>query len=476
MPTTTKLTHRSATELAAAIRDGSTTSAEVVEAHIAVLEQIKDLNAVAAPRYDVAREEAARADERVARGERDLPPFHGVPVTIKEMLAVEGMPHTGGHVHRRKYRETEDATVVHRLRAAGGIVLAVGNTCGPIPWIESNNPVYGRAANAYDPSRTAGGSSGGDGAIVGSGGAPVALGSDLGGSVRIPAYFNGVFGHLPSPALVPLTGHFPVPEGQIRRMLYPGILARRAEDLAPVLRIIAGPDGQDEFATDSTVGDPATVDVAGLPVVVSTHSSTFPLRPALREAIERAGAALAERGAKVREEPMRQMRWAFAQFGATALAEIDLLNSWEGIIAPTGKRADRKPPLVVRGPAAVLKLVEAAPVRAVRSKAAGRLIDAARRAQDSIVETIGDGVLLYPPFPRTAPRHRTTAAQPWLATNTAIFNLYGMPATQVPLGLGESGLPTGLQVVARSGHDHVAIAVALELERAFGGWVDPAER
>ena len=186
-------------------------------------------------------------------------------------------------------------------------------------------------------------------------------------------------------------------------MLYPGILARRAEDLAPVLRIIAGPDGQDEFATDSTVGDPATVDVTGLPVVVSTHSSTFPLRPALREAIERAGAALAERGAKVREEPMRQMRWAFAQFGATALAEIDLLNSWEGIIAPTGKRAHRKPPLVVRGPAAVLKLIEAAPVRAVRSKAAGRLIDAARRAQDSIVETIGDGVLLYPPFPRAAP-------------------------------------------------------------------------
>lgn len=190
------------------------------------------------------------------------------------MLAVAGMPHTGGYPHRRKFRERADATVVGRLRDAGAIVLAVGNTCGALVWIESNNPLYGRVSNAYDSTRTAGGSTGGDGAIVGSGGAPIALGSDLGGSVRIPAYFNGVFGHLPSPGLVPLTGHFPVPEGELRRMLYPGVLARRAADLAPVLRIIAGPDGEDEFALDSAVGDPASVSIDGLTVVVSTHSST----------------------------------------------------------------------------------------------------------------------------------------------------------------------------------------------------------
>src|SRR5206468_12422015 len=153
---------------------------------------------------------------------------HGVPVTIKEMLAVEGMPHTGGYVHRRKFRETADAPVVARLRDAGAIVLGLGNTCGFLIWIESNNPLYGRVSCAYDPKRTAGGSSGGDGAIVGSGGAPVALGSDLGGSVRIPAFFNGVFGHLPSPGLVPLTGHFPMPDGELRRRLPPPPLPPRA--------------------------------------------------------------------------------------------------------------------------------------------------------------------------------------------------------------------------------------------------------
>ncbi len=475
--TDTALTQLSATELAAAVRSGRTTAVEVVEAHIAVLQRIEKLNAVAAERFDAARAEAAAADARVRAGEPDLPPLLGVPVTVKEMLGVQGMPHTGGYPHRRRYREDHDATVVARLRAAGAIVLAVGNTCGAFVWIESNNPLYGRVGNAYDSRRTAGGSTGGDGAIVGSGGAAVALGSDLGGSVRIPAFLNGVFGHLPSPGLVPLTGHFPVPEGQVRRMLYPGVLARRAVDLEPVLRIIAGPDGVDEHCTTApdTIGDAGAVAIAGLPVTVSTHSSTVPLRPVLKRAIESAAAELEARGAVVQEKPLRHMRWAFAQFTATASAEIDLLTSWETITAPTGTAPTRHDPLLVRAPSALLKVVDAAPLHTVRTAAARRLIDSARRSCDAVLEEIGEGALLYPPFPRLAPRHRTTLGQPWLATNTAIFNLYGLPATQVPLGIGAAGLPLGLQVAARAGADHVCFAVARELESAFGGWVDPRD-
>ncbi len=470
----TRLTQMSATALAAAIKSGARTSVEVVDAHIDILERIKDLNALAVDRFDLARDEAAAADARVRAGDQDLPPFHGVPVTIKEMLAVDGMPHTGGYPHRRKFRETADAPVVARLRAAGGIVLGVGNTCGFLIWIESNNPLYGRVSNAYDATRTAGGSTGGDGAIVGSGGAPIALGSDLGGSIRIPAFFNGVFGHLPTPGLVPLTGHFPMPDGELRHRLSPGPVTRRAEDLMPVLRIIAGPDGEDPYTVDQPLGDPADVALAGLPVVVSTHSSALPLRPVLRKAIDRAAEALADAGAAVREAPLKELRFALAQFTATALAEIDLLESWEGITASTRSDERDKAPLLVRGPATVLKVVDSAPLRRVRTRAARRLIDSAQRANDSLIELIGDGVLLYPPFPRLAPKHRHTIGQPWLATNTAIFNLYGLPATQVPLGLSNSGLPLGVQVVARPGHDHVCFAVALELERALGGWIDPA--
>jgi fatty acid amide hydrolase 2 len=123
----------------------------------------------------------------------------------------------------------------------------------------------------------------------------------------------------------------------------------------------------------------------------------------------------------------------------------------------------------------VLQLVEAAPLRALRTRGARRLVDAARRASDELAEKIGDGALLHPPFPRLAPKHRTTFAQPWLATNTAVFNLFGMPATQVPLGIGDEGLPFGVQVGAAPGNDHVCIAVAMALEAAGGGWVDPAD-
>jgi fatty acid amide hydrolase 2 len=473
----TDLTHRSAVALAAAIRSGETTSVDVVEAHIAVLQRIKDLNALAVDRFDQARDEAAAADARVRAGETGLPPLLGVPATVKEMLAVEGMPHTGGYPHRRRFREATDASVVARLREAGAIVLGLGNTCGVLIWIESNNPLYGRVSNAYDATRTAGGSSGGDGAMVGSGGAPIALGSDLGGSVRIPAFFNGIFGHLPSPGLVPLTGHFPMPDGELRRRLSPAPLARRAEDLMPVLRIIAGPDGVDPYTTEQPLGDPADVSLDGRSVVVSTSSSAVPLRPVLRRAIDRAATALADRGAAVREAPLKELRWALGQFLATVTTELDLLASWEGITASTRPdAAERRPPLIVRGPAALLKVVDSAPVRSVRTRAARRLVDSAQRANDTLMETIGDGVLLHPPFPRLAPKHRHTLGQPWLATNTAIFNLYGLPATQVPLGLSDSGLPLGVQVVAGAGRDHVGIAVALELERACGGWVDPAAR
>ena len=466
----TALTWQSGVELAAAIRSGTTTAVEVVEAHIAVLERITDTNALAVERFELARAEAAAADELVRSGDRDLPPLLGVPATVKEMFAVEGMPNTGGYPHRRRYRAPADATVVARLRAAGAIVLGLGNTCGYLVWIESNNPLYGRVSCAYDRTRTAGGSTGGDGCIVGSGGAPIAPGSDLGGSIRIPAFFNGVFGHLPSPGLVPLTGHFPMPDGELRHRLSPGPLARRAADLMPVLRAIAGPEDPD--ASAEPLGDPADVPISGLPAVVATHSSTVPLRSVLRKAIEDAAAALETAGAKVGEAPLKDLRWALAQFGATVAGEIDLLRSWEGITAATAP--GRRTPLVLRAPSTVLRLVESAPGRALRTRAARRLIDAAQRANDSLVETIGDGVLLYPPFPRLAPKHRHTVGQPWLATNTAIFNLYGLPATQVPLGLGAQGLPLGVQVVAGPGRDHVGIAVALELERGCGGWVDPA--
>jgi fatty acid amide hydrolase 2 len=463
-------THQSASQLAAAIRSGSARAVDVIEAHIAVLERTAWCNALAAQRFDIARAEAAEADRLVATTDPDaLPPWHGVPITIKEMIAVAGMPNTGGMWHRRGRDADTDAPAVARLRAAGVIILGVGNTPGPVPWIETNNVLYGRTSNAYDRRRTAGGSSGGDGAIVGSGGAPVALGSDMGGSVRIPAFVNGVFGHLPSPGLVPLTGHYPVPQGAFHRTLTMGPLARRAEDLMPVLRFISGPDGKDDLViAPPELGDDTAVSIRGLGVHLPHGATVVPTRGVIQQRIDDAAAALSAAGAVVVETDLRRLRYALTQFAAVAVAELDVYTSLVGI------GGDPAPRLLMV-PALVMRAVESAPVRLVRTRAARRLVDAAERTSDQLADILGGGVLLYPPFPRVAPRHRTTTGQPWLVTNTAVFNLLGMPATQVPLGLNTAGLPLGVQVVAAAGNDHVTIAVARELERAFGGWVDPAQ-
>ena len=167
-------------------------------------------------------------------------------------------------------------------------------------WIESHNRVYGRTRNAYDPHRTAGGSSGGEGAAVGSGGSPVGLGSDIGGSIRLPAFFNGVFGHKPSPGLVPNTGQFPSTEGEAAYMLTLGPLARHAEDLMPVTKIIAGPDGQDERCVARELGDPRASTSRGPASCSPTTPRSSRARKELRDARDQAAKALEDRGATLR--------------------------------------------------------------------------------------------------------------------------------------------------------------------------------
>src|SRR5437763_12182385 len=307
------LTERSALALAEAIRAREVSARDVVEAHIERLRSVQPrINALAAERFAAAREESDAADRRLAQasdGER-LPAMLGVPFTVKESIAVAGMPNCAGLIARRDHRAGESAAVVARLVEAGAIPLGVTNTSELAMWIEAQNFVYGRTSNAYDPSRVAGGSSGGEGAAIGAGGSPIGLGTDIGGSIRLPAFFNGVFGHKATEWVVPNSGHFPPAEGEVGRLLAVGPLARRAEDLMPVLRAIAGPDSSDPYCRDVELGDPADVSLDGLDVVLSEGASWIPVRRELREARERAAAALAGAGARVRHVPLRSMRRA----------------------------------------------------------------------------------------------------------------------------------------------------------------------
>ena len=461
----------SATRLAARIRAGETSSERAVAVHIEHARRTHGrIHAIVADRFDAAMAEARLADAHLARHGRDgLPPLFGVPCSIKECFALEGMPQSAGLVSRRAFRATSDAPAVARLRAAGAIPMGVTNTSELCMWMETSNRLYGRTNNPYDPTRTAGGSSGGEGALVGAGAAPFGLGSDVGGSIRMPAFFNGVFGHKPTPGRVPNGGQFPTAHGDALRLLCTGPLTRRAEDLWPLLGILADPG--------TLTGHPADVALRDLVVLDVSNNGRLRVSDELRTAQANAARALARGGAKVRAWSSPLLRhsieiWAalMSDAGGPTFAEI----MGEGREVP----AARELGLWALGrsehtfAAIALALVEKLP--ALKGEKARRFGAMAAELRCEIEEALGPrGVLLFPTYPRTAPRHHAPLLFPIEWMYTAIFNALELPATAVPLGLGAGGLPLGVQVVSGSGKDAVTIAVARALEDEFGGWVAP---
>ncbi|HEX5910176.1 MAG TPA: amidase [Thermoleophilaceae bacterium] len=476
------ITQRSGLALGRAIRAGELSSRQVVEEHIGLLRRLEPaLGAIAVDRYDAALEEADAADARIAAAAdgEELPPYLGVPCTVKESIGFEGMPNTAGVVARRGTLAPQSAPTTQRLLDLGAIPLGVTNTSELTMWIESVNRVYGRTNNAYDAGRTAGGSSGGEGAVVGSGGAPIGLGSDIGGSIRLPAFFNGVFGHKCTAHLVPNSGQWPEAIGEPTRMLAVGPIVRRAEDLMPVLSAIAGPDGTDPDTREVALGDPADVELSGLPVIIGQDITPPKIARELLDVRERAAGALAAAGASVRTESLKSIRRAMEYYLAT-LASGEVEEVWIQVGGTPGTRAPLRRIIgdAVRGRGdhtvalAILLAVERMGDR-IPDKRNAKAVEAGRALAREVEDTIGDGVLLHPPFGRVAPKHGRTVGKPWVILPAAIFNLMGLPATEIPLGLNPEGLPLGVQAVAGRDRDHVSIAVALELERVFGGWVPP---
>lgn len=467
----------SATQMVAALRAGEISSAELVEAHIAQIESVNpQINAVVQKRYAEARREATAADaqRQQCSNPAALPPLLGVPCTIKENFAFEGFPQVSGMVSRRQAIATSNAPTVARLRAAGAIVLGMTNTPELCMWMETHNRVYGRTGNPYNPRHIAGGSSGGEGSIIGSGASPFGLGADVGGSIRFPAFFNGVFGHKPTPGIVPNTGQFPAPEGEMNHHCVTGPIVRRAEDLWPLLQILAGPDGVDPLCrAGALTGDPATVDLSRLRVFSLAGNGRRRVATDLEAAQTRAVDWLSDRvqSVTVPELPLLKYSfdiWSAKMHEAKPQPFAEQLGGGQKIslVKELAKWALRRSDHTL--PALVLAGVDALPLPTARSLARGQAL------REQLLELLGDeGILLFPPYTRVAPRHNWPMATPFDFAYCGIFNVLGFPVTQVPLGLNAEGLPLGVQVVGAPGNDAKTVAVALALEQAFGGWVPP---
>jgi fatty acid amide hydrolase 2 len=476
----------SACELAALVRRGQASARELVDAHIARIEQVNPtLNAVVAERFEEARADADEWDwRRAQRG--TLPDFAGVPFTVKELIDTVGMPSTFGSSTRRGRRAAADATVVRRLRRAGAIPIASTNIPEWGLWFETDNLVYGRTNNPHNLAHTTGGSSGGEAAVVAAGGAAFGVGSDIGGSIRIPAAFCGVFGHKPTNGLVPLTGHYPVyatgPDANLHKnnpWVVIGPIARKAVDLWPLLNVMAGDDGVDPNIESITLTE-TMVDWRGRIVWVleDPHIKwAGSPRPDVAAAVRQAAKALSECGADVREFDTTLFRdavdlWfsALQSIGSPMLKE---LVAESGSISVTAELMRT----IARRPRFTLPVLGFCLVEGFTRKSAQKLARAEKSIQnlqlrfDRMMEN--DAVLLMPPHPRPAPRHYRPLFHPFSFSYTAVMNVLRVPATVVPAGTDAHGLPLAVQIAARRGGDHLTIAAARLLEEVFGGSVTP---
>lgn len=472
------LLRQGAGEVAAMIRARALSPAAAVDAYIQRIREMNPgLNAVVGERFQEAREEARAAATGLAGGD-PVGPLHGVPFTVKEMINVAGLPNTFGNLNRRGRTADEDATVVARLRRAGAIPLGVTNIPELGLWYETANLVYGRTVNPYDPRRTPGGSSGGEAATVAVGGVPFGLGSDLGGSIRIPAAFCGVFGHKPTHGLLPLTGHYPVyasgPDADRNRFnpyVTLGPLTRTARDLMPLLRIMAGPDDIDPNAEDLPLGDPAAVDWTGRKVLLLEDPRihlTARAAPKIRSAVGVAARRLQERGACLDSLPPDFFRravdlWFAALQSLEGTPITELLGCGQRIhpLREILRWALRRP----RHTLPALLFVVGEGLFQKSEPRMRRLLGVGRRLGEELAGLLGeDGVFIMPAHPRTAPRHHRALLHPFDFGYTAILNVLRIPVTTAPVTLDEDGLPVAVQIGATRGNDHLTIGAARIIE------------
>lgn len=460
------ITLKSASELAAAIRSKQLSSRAVVEAHLARIAEVNPkLNAIVQLTADSARKEADEADAALARGEIKGP-LHGVPMTIKDTLETAGVICTGGTKGRANYVPKADATAVARLRAAGAIFLGKTNVPELAGAAETDNLVYGRTNNPYDLTRTPGGSSGGEAAIVSSCGSPLGLGTDAGGSIRMPAHFCGLAAIKPTSGRVPRTGQFPQPMGARAPVFHVSLIARHVEDLALALPIISGPDFRDHSIVGMPLLDPRAVTLSGLKLAFFEDDGLASPTREIAAAVRDSARAFADAGVKVEEK-----RTPDADKAATVYHDMSRGDGGAGTRAFLKSiGSDPISPLFEK---ALTYSVAPAMTNTTDALAAFVRWDLFRNSMLHFMENYDAVLSAVAPFP--ALLHGTSFDEQNRKGfgYSQMYNLTGWPTATVRVGTSPEGLPLGVQVAARPWREDVALALVAHLEKTFGGWKMP---
>jgi amidase len=445
----------SATELAAAIRSREISALEVLDLYLERISELNPtLNAIITMDAGAARERARAADAALARGD-DWGPLHGVPFTLKDAHSTAGMRTTAGCEALAENIPSSDSTVTSRLKSAGGILIGKTNVPPMLDDWQSCNPIFGRTSNPWDVTRTPGGSSGGAAAAVAAGMSAFDIGTDLSGSLRVPAHFCGVYGLKPTERRVSSSGlrRHPGEQHSVRAMAGIGPLARSVDDLALVFRVIAGPDGRDFDVPPVPVDDVPELTLRDVRVAVAPNFPNFRLADAIRDAVLALARKLEPLCAAVDQPALPEL-----DYTAEGKSAADLIAMMVGVYHP--KEGD---------PGAKL----------------GEYMQALRRRESSIAswERFFErwDVLLCPVAMCTAFPHCPKDTKldvdgkrveySLVGAHTTLFNYTGQPAVVLPWAVDASGLPVGVQLVAKRWNESRLLGIARAIARATVGSV-----
>lgn len=472
----------SATALAAAVRQREVSAVELLQAFTERVDKYNpQLNAVVVHDREQAMRDAQAADAALARGDA-VGPLHGVPMTVKESFDLKGHPTTQGFVPARNNLAAEDAVAVKRLKAAGAVVFGKTNVPLFLGDFQSYNEIYGATNNPWDLTRGPGGSSGGAAAALAAGLTPLEFGSDIGGSIRNPAAYCGVYGHKPTWSVVPKRGHHlartPVADVDLSVI---GPLARSARDLQLALDVTAGPDELTRAGVRYDFPAPP-VSLKGLRVGVWVDEPLAPVDAGITDAIRALAAMLPAEGAVVDFAARPDFVPAaaaqvydtllFANMGARR-ADFDQLRAQAAALDPAD---DSERARTLRGMVVPYKTVyDAANMREQLRWAWHAFF----KRHDVLITP----VTATPAFPHDhsePPASRTMKVNGqdapyfsqlfWAGLATCSF----LPATAVPIGMGGEGLPLGAQLVGAEMHDRTTLWLAQRIEEMRGPFVPPA--
>ena len=445
--------------MAKMIRTRKISSVELVEAHLQRIQEINaSLNAVVDLLSESALAAARVADEKLASG-ASCGPLHGVPFSIKDSIDVLAAKTTAGTLGRRNASPaSHDATLVQRLREAGGIPIAKTNLPDLLFSYESDNLIYGRTNNPYDPSRTPGGSSGGESALIAACGSPLGLGSDAAGSVRVPAAFCGIASIKPTSGRLPRTGHVPPVGGWVEALWQIGPMARFTEDLVLAMKLLSVEDAADFTSPPMPLFEPSD---KPLRMAFFTDNDFARCTPEVEQAVLQCAEFLAQTDATVEERTPPGMYQAYelelALLGADGAQGIDQYLSDVG--------SSKVHPLLTGF------VDHMRPYRATGAEFAARWAqwDQYRANLRQFFNTYD--AVLSPVYTQPALEHRASLLDANFQgfSYTMAWNVAGYPAATVRCA-AHNGLPINVQVITKPWQDLLALKICRLIEKRFGGW------